>query len=331
MKNAIVTSVFSVVLIVAGFPVYSQVAPNPAVTTTTTGSATIKFTKTAGGTIGQSVGALPSNTICTATATSCEATASSLLAVKFTPTPTSGMFFAGWSDGTGPASICNGKKDPCGFTAAAGSTVILRATFAQIPLRDLRVEKVGQGKEKGVVTSVPPGITCGSDCFARFSEGTTVKLEFSADNASSFFKQWESSTGSAKSCPSTNVPCELVIMQNSSVQARFGEPDRVITVVINRSGTGQGTVRHGAGNPGFVCTTQPCSFRFDLDETSPTCVANTVKCALLNLSATASAGSAFVGWRNGTGPLRKCDGSRSECKDYIIGSESITAEFVKNP
>jgi hypothetical protein len=328
MKRGLVSVLFSLLLFSTVTSVSAQVVSDKKVT----------ITKTVGGAITAKISQLQPNTICADTATTCSGTFSSVLLVTFTPEPAAGMKFGTWSDGTGPAAVCNGKSGGCSFVPSADCSI--RASFVQLPRKKVTVEKVGEGKDAGIVTSNPAGIACGATWSFGFPEGTTVELK-GTDSVSAQFKQWESLSGSATSanCPSTNVPCKFVIFADTSVQARFGAANNVFTLRINTSGSGRGRVEVNIAAwakldtpyPHICISGTPCSFTM-----SSTGSANChlfvggllSKCAELDLVPTPDPGSKFGGWQNGTGPLRSCNGGLAHCKEQIGGDESITAVFL---
>jgi hypothetical protein len=86
----------------------------------------------------------------------------------------------------------------------------------------INVYKVGNGS--GVVVSSPPGIDCGdgfNDCSAAFPRGTAVSLRPRALHGGSEFKGWSVVVGSTIQCPATRGNCNMILMENSSIQAEF--------------------------------------------------------------------------------------------------------------
>jgi CSLREA domain-containing protein/uncharacterized repeat protein (TIGR02543 family) len=98
--------------------------------------------------------------------------------VTLTAVPTTGSTFSGWS-GAG----CSGAGD-CVVTIDAAKQVTATFTFVPAGSHALTVLKAGDGS--GMVTSMPAGIDCGTDCTEIFAEGTVVTLTAVADGDSTF-------------------------------------------------------------------------------------------------------------------------------------------------
>ena len=75
----------------------------------------------------------------------------------------------------------------------------------------LTTSKTGSGT--GTFSSNPTGISCGSDCSANFSQGTSVTLTATPDTGSEF-------TGWGGGCSGTGA-CEVAMSSNQSVVANF--------------------------------------------------------------------------------------------------------------
>jgi hypothetical protein len=76
----------------------------------------------------------------------------------------------------------------------------------------LTVNRNGTGT--GTVTSSPPGINCGADCFSFYSEGTPVSLTATASSGS-IFEEW---TG----CDSVfSNTCQITLNSNRSISSTF--------------------------------------------------------------------------------------------------------------
>ena len=92
----------------------------------------------------------------------------------------------------------------------------------RLPGGVLTVLKTGEGL--GTVTSVPPGIDCGSDCSQVFLEGTVVDLTAVAEIGSTF-------EGWSGACSGTGT-CTLTVNADTEVTATFSTPASACTYSI---------------------------------------------------------------------------------------------------
>jgi hypothetical protein len=127
--------------------------------------------------------------------------------VALNATPAAGSVFTGWS------APCSGTGS-CVVTMEKAYTV--RATFAGPPA--LTVAKVSQKKGKGTITSIPPGINCGSTCKAGYTFGTQVALTATPDPGS-IFGGWKAP------CSGTGT-CTVKLEKNATVRATFVGPGK---------------------------------------------------------------------------------------------------------
>jgi hypothetical protein len=77
----------------------------------------------------------------------------------------------------------------------------------------LTVTKGGSGSQKGVVTSSPAGVSCGTTCSSAFNSGTVVTLTAQA-GANEVFSGWSGA------CSGTGS-CTVTMNANKSVMAKF--------------------------------------------------------------------------------------------------------------
>jgi uncharacterized repeat protein (TIGR02543 family) len=105
------------------------------------------------------------------------------------------------------------------FLAAVGALALLGPSAAartsapgRAAAQVLAVSKAGTGG--GTVTSLPPGIDCGSTCAASFPDGAVVTLIANADNGSNF-------TGWSGACTGTSPSCQVVMTAPQAVTATF--------------------------------------------------------------------------------------------------------------
>jgi hypothetical protein len=185
--------------------------------------------------------------------------------VPLTAAPAIGSTFIGWSGGG-----CSGTA-ACNVTVSAATTV--NAQFDLIPATYLlSINTTGTGA--GTVTGT--GINCGLDCSEPFAPNTVVALTAVA-TAGSTFIGW-----SGGGCTGTGA-CSVTMNAVTTVSAQFDS-----TVVgpapftVTKSGTGTGTVTGTGINCGADCS----------EPYAPGTV--------VTLTASAAAGSTFIGWSGGT-------------------------------
>ena len=120
----------------------------------------------------------------------------------------SGSRFDGWS------GTCTGTNASC--TLVGNAPVTTTATFSLEPYT-VTVNTAGNGS--GTVTSVPAGITCGSDCTHTYVGGTVVILTATPATDSNF-----SSWGGA--CAGSSPTCTITVTAPVSVSATFRKGGR---------------------------------------------------------------------------------------------------------
>ena len=121
----------------------------------------------------------------------------------------------------------------------------------------------------GTVTSVPPGINCGSTCSAPFSQGAAITLTAAAATGSTF-AGW-----SGGGC-STGT-CKVTMSSDVTVTANFTLNNYTLTATI--TGTGSGTI--AATN--LSCNGPSCSGIYPYN-------------TQVNITASPATGSTFAGW-----------------------------------
>jgi len=205
--------------------------------------------------------------------------------VTLTATPTSDSTFAGWG------GACSGTTT-CQVTMA--TTTLVTATFA---LRRFTLAVTRTGTGTGAITSSPSGISCGADCAESYDAHTQITLTPSPA-ADSVFSGWSGGcTGSGT--------CQVTMDAASSVTATFTL--RRFTLTVTRTGTGAGTITSSPS--GISCGTE-CSEAYDAG-------------TRVQLTATPSPGSTFVGWGGA------CTGTGA-CSITLTADTSVTAAFAAN-
>jgi uncharacterized repeat protein (TIGR02543 family) len=92
-------------------------------------------------------------------------------------------------------------------------------TGTPLPNSTLTVSKAGQGS--GTVSSVPPGVNCGTECSENYLNSTAVTLTASADSGY-VFEGW-----SGGGCTGTGI-CVVTINGNVTVTATFALPTELL-------------------------------------------------------------------------------------------------------
>ena len=171
-------------------------------------------------------------------------------------------------------------------------------TIAFAPAFVLTVGTTGDGA--GIVTSSPPGITCGTACAQSYSSGTMVTL-MAAPASRSVFTGWSG-------CDSVDgTTCFVTMNAAASVTARF-DLER-FTLTARTSGLGRGTV---TSDPAGIACGADCSEAF-------------VSGTTVTLTARAALGSIFTGWSG-------CDAvSSGRCTVTMNAGRSVTATFLGLP
>jgi hypothetical protein len=251
---------------------------------------TVVKTGTGQGTVTSSPSGINCGTSCT------EAKASFLVEtpITLTASPKAGSVFVGWfgCDAEPSATTCE-------ITVYEGEEPTVEAEFNEEKFF-LFLEKPGTGQ--GTVTSSPAGINCGTSCEAEYLEGTKVVLTASPA-AGSYFEGWFG----CDTEPSA-TKCEVTINEEMTVEAEFNEIEK-FPLVLEKLGTGKGTV---SSSPTGISCNASCSIT----------EAEYLEGTKVVLTATASAGSAFDGWRG-------CDTqpSATKCEVTILGETIVEAEF----
>ena len=162
------------------------------------------------------------------------------------------------------------------------------------PVSTLTVQKSGTGS--GSVTSSPAAINCGSTCSAIFADGTPVTLTATAQAGSTFIG-W-----SGGGCSGTGT-CSFTMNIPTTVTAAFNPA--LVNLTVTKTGTGSGTV---SSSPSGINCGATCAHSFNSG-------------TIVTLTATAQAGSTFIGWSGGG-----CSGA-STCTITMSAATEVTAAF----
>jgi hypothetical protein len=124
-----------------------------------------------------------------------------------------GSVFEGWSGACTGTGLC---------TITLNTDTEVTASFSYEPLL-LTVLKTGTGS--GTVTSLPPGIDCGSDCSEAFLPGTEVTLMGVAEPGSTF-------EGWSGACTGTGI-CIIILNTDTEITASFITPSSQCTYSLS--------------------------------------------------------------------------------------------------
>lgn len=219
-----------------------------------------------------------------------------------------GSEFLGWAvdhdwvlHGCGQETVCHLDLQDAG----PGEHVDVFAYFAESPdTYPLAVLKQGSGS--GVVTSEPPGISCGADCLDSYEEDAVVVLRATPDAASAF-DGW----GGGCAAYGASPVCTLTMRKAETVIARFRTQTFPLTVSLT-----------GGGSGGVTSNLAP------LISCPPNCAANIGLGTAVTLYADAAAGSEFAGWSGVCAPA----GTSRICT-FVMGSgpTAAVASFKRTP
>jgi hypothetical protein len=213
--------------------------------------------------------------------------------VVLTAAPAGGSAFVQWGG-------------DCAGTAATATVVLTapHACTAQFePLYTLSVTKTGTGN--GVVTSALAAIDCGNTCSAQAVAGTTITLT-AAPAAGSNFVAW------AGDCGGNATTVDVTLTGARTCTARFDVvPPGTQQFVLTVSKLGAGT-----GNVSSLPTGIDCGVA---------CTASFNTGTVVSMTATAAAGSGFVGWGG------DCNGTGATASVTLTAVRACTATFAGLP
>ncbi len=220
--------------------------------------------------------------------TTCTSTFDESTMVTLTAAPTAPSVFGSWG------GDCSGASPTCTVTIDGSKRAVARF---QIPRFPLDVSLAGTGA--GVVTSMPAGIDCGSECSFDFVIDTMVTLTAEPANGSTF-------EGFAGAC--TGMTCTVTMDQARSVTASFDGIAYPLTVT--NGGTGGGVVTSMPG--GIDC--------------GATCSASYGPGTVVTLTAAPAGNSLFGGWSDACA----AQGTTPTCDVTMDMAQSVGAQFDIN-
>ncbi len=185
------------------------------------------------------------------------------------------------------------EDETCDLTMDEAHSVT--AVFSLLPAFTLKINGTGSGT---VLCEAQEGP---EPCKARYPKETELLLHPSAAAGSEF-------AGFSGAC--SGSICEVTMDAAKTVTATFNLIPR--TLSVTKAGTGTGTVqcKFNGGSVGACASPQPNG-------------------TLVEIVATANAGSTFAGFGGGTGSASSC--STSPCSFTIIENSSVTATFNLKP
>ena len=181
----------------------------------------------------------------------------------------------------------------------AGDSAYSNEACATTPA-EFALTVVRSGTGAGSVSSMPSGISCGTDCSEPYPSGTTVTLT-AAPAAGSTFTAWSGG------CSGT-AGCTVTVTANTLVGADFDPAPptapQTFALTVTKSGKGNGSVNSTPS--GISCGT-------DCAEPYPSGTA-------VILTATPAPGSAFAGWGGA------CSG-KGTCTVNLTADTTVAASF----
>ena len=167
----------------------------------------------------------------------------------------------------------------------------------------LTVTKAGSGV--GTVTSLPFGISCGTDCSEDYTADTSVTLTATVSTSTVAGATGSTFAGfSGGGCSGTATTCTVTMDQVKNVTATFVDYP---TLTVTKTGTGTGTV---TSTPAGLSCGATCTRDFPIDSS-------------VTLTAAPAAGSAFTGFTGcATTP------TSTTCTVTMDQAKTVTAAFI---
>ena len=221
--------------------------------------------------------------------------------LELTATAYADSIFAGWTG----CDVVNGTV--CSITMTSHKAITV-AFDLNMSTETLTVSKSGTGK--GLVTSSPPGISCGTTCATQVGYGMDITLMASA-TCGSVFTAWHG--GPCDGNP--NNICNVTMTGNLTVNATFDHDplyakQHELKVVLVKNHKGNGSVLSDDG--AILCPP---------DTTTKVCTTFYYENCAVNLSALAIYPNIFQKWKGG------CSGTNSSCAVPMSGEQTVKAYF----
>lgn len=216
---------------------------------------------------------------------SCTETFLAGASVTLVAVPDRGVSLSGWSGCTSASGAT------CTVALETSRTVIAAFTTS----RKLRVRMLGDGR--GMVTSAPAGITCGTDCVHDYPLNTSVTLTATPASGSAVVG-WTGCTSAS------GTTCTVTLDRAATVSARFSRAR--VPLRVRRSGSGTGNV-----------VSSPAGIRCGRD-----CEEVYRGGTVVTLTATPANGSTFVGWDACPAP------SSTTCTVPMHAARTVRATFA---
>ena len=214
-----------------------------------------------------------------------------------------------------PATIPSSLPNTLNFADAnfdttlqtAGIPLVSEATAtAHLQTSFSTVSVTFAGSGTGTVLSIPGGISCSAVCSYAFNKVNSITVEA----IGSGFAGWSNGTGSAVGCNGTTGNCTFTPASDSNITATFNVPPPS-TLTISNAGTGTGSVNCSVNSGPFASCAGPYAAGTSIV-----------------LQATATSGSTFTGWSNGTGNATVCNNTIANCSMTLTANSSVTANFT---
>jgi hypothetical protein len=201
--------------------------------------------------------------------------------VTLTATPSASSTFAGWTGACGGTGAC---------VIAMTQPAQVTATFQ---LNNITLSVAAARNGNGIVTSIPPGINCGSACSSAFGQGAVVTLTATPSTGSTF-------AGWSGACAGGG--CVVTITQPAQVTATFSL--NAYTLTVRLAGSGSGAV---TSLPAGIHCGNKCSSAFNYG-------------TVVTLTAKPAESSKFAGWQGACAGL-------GACVINVTGTTVVTATF----